>query len=171
MGLMAELMTVAKSTVRRWKSSPGDVPVVSGTGVGGAAIEVELYGIPGIAAIPGRGSRVIHIPVGGSKYRVGIAAHNYASGIAPSEGEITIYSTDESGQTVKSTIALDDAGNIDLNGNGKRLTTHAELNTALQSMVASFNAAFAAKLDGGGTAGAVTLNISAAETQTVRTGG
>lgn len=61
--------------------------------------------------------------------------------------------------------------NIELNGNTKRFVTYAELNTALQLLVASINTTFATKLNGAGSPGTLTLNISAAETQTIKTGG
>jgi hypothetical protein len=61
--------------------------------------------------------------------------------------------------------------NIELNGNTKRFVTYTELNTALQLMVTAINANFATKLNGAGSPGTVTLDISAAETQTIKTGG
>jgi len=95
---------------------------------------------------------------------------NYNLNINISAGETAIYSTDANG-TLKARIDLDAAGVIKLNGATKRLVTHAELNTALGLMVTAINATFATKLNGAGAAGTVTLDISAAETQTVKTGG
>lgn len=60
---------------------------------------------------------------------------------------------------------------IDLNGNTKSFVTHTELDTALQSFILSLNAQFAAKLDGGGSPGTLTLDISTSKTTTVKTGG
>lgn len=61
--------------------------------------------------------------------------------------------------------------NIELNGNTKRFVTYTELNTALQLLITSINATFATKLNGAGSPGTLTLDISASETQTVKTGG
>lgn len=171
MGMIAELMAVATSAVRRWKSAPGKAPVVNGAGIGGVAIEIEFYGVPGVAARPGKGARVIHIPVGSERYRVGIAAHNYQIDVEPGEGETIVYSTNADGDTLKAEALFDADGNINLNGDGERLVTYAALNTALQNMVTAINLSLGTKLDGGGTAGTLTLNISAAETQTLRTDG
>jgi len=70
-----------------------------------------------------------------------------------------------------STIEITDSGNIELNGNSKSFVTHAALNSALQTMLGLINTNFGAKLDGGGTPGATSLDISAAETTTIKTGG
>jgi phage gp45-like len=64
-----------------------------------------------------------------------------------------------------------DADSIELNGDSKSFVTHAELNTALQTFVTALNANFATKLDGGGTTGVLTLDISSSATTTVKTGG
>ena len=60
-------------------------------------------------------------------------------------------------------------GEIHLNGNSKSLVTHAELNTALQSFITALNLAFASKLNGGGSPGTLSLNISSAEATKVKT--
>lgn len=70
-----------------------------------------------------------------------------------------------------SEIIIDDDGNINLNGDGKTLVTHTELNTALQSMLTSINANFATKLNGAGAIGVNTLDISPAEASSLRTDG
>lgn len=75
-------------------------------------------------------------------------------------------------------IQIDASGNIkidgaaiQLNGSSKLLVTHAELDTALQSMVTAINGALATKKDEPGSPGSVTVDISAAKTTTVKTGG
>jgi len=60
---------------------------------------------------------------------------------------------------------------IDLNGNSKSFVTHSELDAALQTYVTAVNAFFQTKLDGGGTPGTLSIDISAAKTTTVKTGG
>lgn len=60
---------------------------------------------------------------------------------------------------------------IDIGGSSKAFVTHAELNTALQTFITALNLAFATKLDGGGAAGALSIDISAAATTGVKTGG
>ena len=75
-------------------------------------------------------------------------------------------------------IYIDKTGNvsikgkeIDLNGNSKSFVTHAELDAALQSYNTAVNLLFATKLDGTGTPGSLTLDISSAATTTIKTGG
>lgn len=66
-------------------------------------------------------------------------------------------------------VSLDGA-KVHLNGSSKSLVTYAALNTALSALVGSINTLFGKKLDGGGTPGTLTLNLSAAEATTVKTG-
>jgi len=59
---------------------------------------------------------------------------------------------------------------VRLNGSSKSLVTYAALNSALSTLVGSINTLFSTKLDGGGSPGTLTLNLSAAEATTVKTG-
>ena len=75
-------------------------------------------------------------------------------------------------------IQIDASGNvkidgaaIQLNGSSKEFVTHAELDAALQLMVTAINGALATKKDEPGSPGTVTLDISAAKTTTIKTGG
>ena len=49
------------------------------------------------------------------------------------------------------------------------MVTYAALNTALQNLVTAINAEFASKKDEAGSSGSLTLDISGAEAQKVRT--
>jgi len=172
MGMIAELIKIASSTVKRWHSAPGNAVVVTGTGIGGETLETELYQSPGVFGQPTKNMRGIFVPIGrGRRYGVVVAVHNYKIALVVNPGEVTIYSTTADGETLKAFIVLDASGNIKLNGSTKRLVTYAELNAALQGFKTALNAALATKQDGGGSAGALTIDISASETQTVRTSG
>jgi hypothetical protein len=59
---------------------------------------------------------------------------------------------------------------IQLNGDSKSLVTYSELNSALQTLVASIDAALATKLAGASAPAGLTLDISAAEADSVKTG-
>lgn len=65
--------------------------------------------------------------------------------------------------------------NVDLNGNSKRFVTHADLNTALQAMVTMINAHTHVSVTSLATptppTPPITLDISASQTTTIRTGG
>ena len=60
---------------------------------------------------------------------------------------------------------------IELNGNSKTFVTYAALNTALQGLVLEINTALGTKESGSSSPGTLSLDISAAETTTVKTGG
>ena len=60
---------------------------------------------------------------------------------------------------------------INLNGETKSFVTHSELDAALQSFILSLNAQFSGKLDGGGSPGTLSLDISTSKTTTIKTGG
>ena len=126
---------------------------------------VEYMSSAGDDTIPPEGSRVTILSVGGSAWKIAIASND---NIAPSmsEGERKIYSS--SGGAIKAFVNFLSSGNLELNGNGNSSVTFTALNTALQLLVTSINATFATKLDGGGTPGALTLDISASEENTVR---
>ena len=70
----------------------------------------------------------------------------------------------------KSTIEIDDSGNINLNGSTRNLVSHTELNASLQLMLTSINANFATKLNGAGAPGVNILDISTAKINTVKAG-
>lgn len=82
-------------------------------------------------------------------------------------GEKILYSRDSAGVT-KATIKLLGDGIIELNGNADFAVSHTDLNTALQILVTAINSTFATKLDGGGTAGVLTLDISGAKVAEVK---
>ena len=172
MGMMAELFRITDSVLKRWHSAPGDAVVVVGEGLGKQTIEAELYQPSGIMGQPPKGARGVFLPIGkGRRYGVLIATQNYQITIDIAQGETLVYSTTSDGKTIKAQVKLDGFGNIDFNGSSKRLVTYGELNTALQGFKTAINAAFATKQDGGGSSGTLALDISAAQTSTVRTGG
>ena len=164
-------------------AAPGKAVIIQTIGAGEQERNAEMYHNPGISSAPTKEDRVISIPVG-TGTKVIIASHNYRIEVEPEAGETIIYSTNSKGDTVKSKIKLDNDGNIDLNGDTKKLVTHAELNTALQSFVVALNAELAtisagaaAAISASGlwltplTIGANSIDISSAETTTIRTDG
>ncbi len=125
---------------------------------------VEYMSSAGDDTIPPVGS-IVTILSAGSAWKIAIASQD---NIAPSmsEGERKIYSS--SGGSIQAFINFLNGGNLELNGNGNSAVTFAALNTALQILVTAINATFATKLNGSGSPGTLTLNISAAEENTVR---
>ncbi len=151
-------------------AAPGKAVIIQTIAAGDQERNAEMYHNPGISSGPTKEDRVISVPVG-TGTRVIIAAHNYRIEVEVTDGETIIYSTNADGSIVKSQIKLDNAGNIDLNGNGKKFVTFTALNAALQSFITALNINIGTKLDGAGTPGTVSLDISAAETTTIRTDG
>ena len=151
-------------------SAPGKAVVLKTRSAGNQERETEHYQLHGIAG--GTTPDAVGIEVStGTAGRVIIATQNYNLEVEITAGITKIYSTSADGKTLKSLIELDTAGNINLNGDSKPFVTHAELNSSLQTYVAAVNVLLASKLDGGGTAGTASLDISSAATTTVKTGG
>lgn len=151
-------------------SAPGKAVIIQTIAAGNQERNEEMYHNPGISSAPTKNDRVITVPVG-TGTRVIVAAHNYRIEVEPDAGETIIYSTNSDGSIIKSQIKLDNDGNIDLNGDTKKFVTYTALNAALQLFITALNVNIGTKLDGGGTPGALTLDISAAETTTIRTDG
>lgn len=81
-------------------------------------------------------------------------------------GEVKIKSRD-SGGAEKGYILWKADGKIELNGNANSAVTFTPLDTALQTLVTAINTALGTKLDGGGSPGTLSLDISGAEEDTV----
>ena len=130
-----------------------------------SARTVEMMHPPGVMSGPTVGDIAVTVDAG-PRVRIAVGSRNYRVEVVVSAGETIIYSTNAAGDTIGATIKLDVAGNIDLNGSDENLAMYGPLNTALQL----FAGAVDTQLKALGQAGAV-LDISAAETSTVRTGG
>lgn len=96
--------------------------------------------------------------------------HLKADGSLSIEADSSI-STNSTGDTeleATGDVKLSPTGEVHLKGDSRTLVTYAELNTALQTLVSSINSAFASKLNGGGSPGGLTLDISSAEAEDVK---
>lgn len=170
MNRLFKIVSTAWKVLRR---APGKSVTIQVETDLGEAREIEYYQLPGFKAGPTEGEMAATVDLGG--YRVAVASHNYKIEVDVSAGAVSVYSTNASGDTIQARVDLQPTGEIDLNGDAKRLVTYSELDTALQSLVSALNA----HTHTSGGAGAPTtppvspmsLDISAAETATVRTGG
>lgn len=175
MGLI-ELVKITDADIRTLRASPGPSVVVKGVGLGGATREATLYQQHGFRSLPIDGTRGIFVPLGsGSREGIVIATENYTLDITLDAGGAAIYSTNAAGE-VQAVIKLRADGSIELNGDSKRLVTYGELNTALQAFKTLINA----HVHSGGTLALgltgppsvpTTLDISASQTSTLKTGG
>ncbi len=127
---------------------------------------IELFNQAGEDTNPANGCR-IYIIDASSRYQIGVAV---SDDLTPEcePGEKEFYSTDNPVTTKLARIKLNKDSEIIMNEGLKSAVSYAELNTALQLMVTAFNSALASKLDGGGSAGVVTLDISLSEVQAVK---
>jgi len=170
---MAEIVRITRTAAKVFRGASVSTYAAIGKGIGGQSVEAEVFSVPGVHGRPHNGQIGVFLPIGGGRRYGAIASVvNYAAAnevLLP--GETLIFSCAADGSVLKSKIYLDTSGNIALNGNTKRLVTYAELNTALQLLVTAINGALATKANGSGSAGTLTLDISAAQTTTVRTGG
>jgi len=167
------LETITKSEFAKKGVAPGKAIIVKTTAGAGQERTIELYHPPGISSTPTPEDRVITIPVG-SGVRVAVATHNYRIEVNQDSGETTFYSTNVDGTIVKATIKLDTDGNIEINGDSKRFVTYAELNTALQTFKTALNLhthPTAATGPPSPPTAPMSIDISAAETTTIKTGG
>lgn len=127
---------------------------------------VELFSQAGEDVCPANGCRVNVIDASKS-YQIGVGV---SDDLAPevAAGEREIYSTNNPVTTKKARIKWGADGVITINAGTKSAVNYADLNTALQTLVTAINAALATKLDGSGAAGALTLNLTAAEVPKVK---
>jgi hypothetical protein len=115
---------------------------------------------------PANGTRVYICNVSDS-YQVAVAT---SDGLTPEcdPGEFEWYSTDNPVTQKKARIKGNKDGEIIMNQGTKSAVNFLDLNTQLQLLVTAINAALATKLDGGGSAGALTLDLSTAEVPEVK---
>lgn len=115
---------------------------------------------------PANGTRVYICNVSDS-YQVAVAT---SDGLTPEcePGEVEIYSTDNPVTAKQARIYLNKDGEIILNQGTKSAVNYVDLNTQLQLLVTAINSALASKLDGGGSAGALTLDLTTAEVPEVK---
>lgn len=115
---------------------------------------------------PANGTRVYICNVSDS-YQIAVAT---SDGLTPESepGEVEIYSTDNPVTSKQARIYLNKDGEIILNKGTKSAVNYVDLNTQLQLLVTAINSALATKLDGGGSAGALTLDLTTAEVPEVK---
>lgn len=175
MGIIATLLKMAAGKLETKGNAPGKSVTMQGEGVDGQTVKAEVYQAPGVMAIPGDGARGVWLPIGGSsRYGVVVAMQNYALNIQINAGETVIYSTTADGQTVKAQAKFTAGGEIHLNGDTKQFVTWAELNSALQGFKTALSTHVHPTSVPGPPSPPVTplvLDISAAKTTTIKTGG
>lgn len=156
--------------IKIFKVKGSDGETIQGEGFVDDILTAELFQPAGFHHIPEKDLEGVCVFIGADESHGILIAPKKANAQTNDPGETVIYSL--SGGEVKARIVLDGAGNIELNGNDKRLVTFTDLDVALQTFLTNLNAALFT-----GFAAVpyvwpgVSLDISASETQTVKTGG
>lgn len=171
MGMMAELVRVVSTALKRLEGSPATQSIVSAKGLGGANVQAEVYHPSGLFSRPPANTRGVFVPIGNSR-RLGVVLGlaNYNITINIYQGEVCIYSTTPDGKTIKATALFTKEGEIHLNGSTKSFVTHDELNSALQTFINALNL-HVHPSTGAPPATPMSINIAAAKTTTIKTGG
>lgn len=121
---LIELVRVVRSYLANRNGGPGDTHFVECKGIGGAGMNVEVYGPPGMISRPPKDARGVFVPIGrGKNYGIVIAMHNYKVSVWCEEGGTTIFSTNTAGDTVKAQIELDASGKVRVANETKSLKT------------------------------------------------
>ncbi len=171
---MGWLEKVTGISFRKKGAAPGQAVIIQTIASGDQERDAEMYHNPGISSAPTKQDRVVSVRLK-SGTRVIVGSHNYRINIEVTDGETKVYSTNADGTILKSVIKLDNDGNIDLNGDGKKFVTFSELDTALQTFKTALNLHVHASVTSLGTptppATPMIIDISAAETTTIRTDG
>lgn len=192
---MGRLMKVFTSFFKKRGTAPGKAVVIQTRLENDYEVErtAEMYHPPGVSSRPTKGDRVLEVPIG-QGVRIAVASHNYDVEVEPDSGEIIIYSTNSGGDTVKAQIKLDDEGNMictvdgnvifdvgagkhfDVEGNIYNLVLYQALASELGKLQVALNAhTHSGVTTGSGASGPpatpISIDISSAATETMRTGG
>jgi phage gp45-like len=174
MGLKTFLLSLKSSVLKEKGSSPGKTAVMVGNGVLDQSLEVEILQQPGVFSLPADGISGIFIPVGTSDVFGGVLCfkHPKTNLDVGGSGGSCIFSTNSTGDEVKSIITLKPSGDISINGDTKSFVTFQELQDALNAVFTTIsnhvhpsNGSPSSSLVG------LACDISASKTTTIKTGG
>jgi hypothetical protein len=160
---VAKIAILKNARLEQFQGAPGKSKLVDIEHHG--TDDAELYQVSGVYGKPQDAINGLVIDCGSNS--IVVATHDYNFDEDIEKGETLIYSYDADGSLVGK-ILINASGEIVINDGTKSAVSHAELDTALQLMVTAFNTALASKLNGSGTAGTVTLDISASEVSEVK---
>lgn len=163
---MVAIGTVTGQEIRKNRDGGVDVRLLQVQLSNASDIQtVQYLPMAGDDSPPQIGDLVAVMPIGPAF----MVALGIQDSVVPSmtAGEHKIYSRDGAGN-IAAFINLLAGGDLELNGNANTAIRFTPLDTALQLLVTAINAALATKADASGAAGALTLDISASESPTVK---
>ncbi len=125
---------------------------------------VELFAQAGEDVNPANGCRVVVVDI--DNYKAAVAV---SDDLTPEcdPGEREIYSTDNPVSAKLARTKWDKDGNVIHNEGTDNPVKWSELNTIFANFITALNAEFSKKVDGGGSPGSLTLDLSTAKSATV----
>lgn len=163
---MVEIGTVRGEEIKPNRDGVADVRLLQVEVANRSDIQtVQYMPMSGDDAPPQTGDIVVILRIGAA-FLVAVAVHDTVVPSMP-PGEKKIYSRDGAGDIAAFMNLLADS-NLELNGSANTAVRFAALDTQLQTLVTAINAALATKTDGSGTAGTLSLDLSTAESPTVK---
>ena len=99
----------------------------------------------------------------GKSVSVGVYCENNIA----ENGELRLFARDDSA-VEKTFVYLKKDGTLELNGSADFAVSWTDLNTQMQLLITAINGAFASKLNGTGSAGGLTLDLSSAKNLKVK---
>jgi len=126
---------------------------------------IEWFDVTGEDTAPLPGDKVVVWQIA-ENYKIAVATKDLITA-AVDAGERKFYSRD-SGGNIKSVIYLKNDGTIELNDADDSAVLFSKLDAKLQILVTAINAAFATKQDSTGAPGTLSLDLSTAESQTLK---
>lgn len=175
MGLMAKMLRLKAATLTTPAESAGPSVVMTGD-ADERVYTPEVWGEAGGRTMPPDDTLGILVPVGGDdRFGVIIGTHHYSDPWPElAKGEQVRGATDATGAVLKANTVWRSDGTQELNGDSKRFVTWDELNTALQSFMTALNShthPTAATGPPSPPTVSMSLDITAAKTTTLKTGG
>ena len=143
------------------------VPAVKSTLRARENVQAEIYGPAGDDSPPLPGDMGFFPSNSQTGGRVCLGVIDQANAPQAEPGERRLYARDADGNIV-TTVWIKKDGTLELLGTADNAVRYLPLDTALQLLVTAINAALGGKLDGAGTPGAITLDISGAKVDEVK---
>ena len=138
MKLFANLFNITSTKIGQYPGdTEGDSIIATGAGSAEKGETAQVYGMPGLIANPGAGTRGVRIRIG--SWDVIIAALNYQVALPSTPGETKLYSTDSDGAEQATVIGKAD-GILEVNGDADFAVAFNDLKVAFDQLKSDHDA-------------------------------
>lgn len=172
MSLLARMVIIRSGKIGQLPENRYKGIIVTAEAEEGNTTNSEIWTSPGIMGVPPDESMGLRVSVGGGSADIITAVKTKLEPPALAKGEAMFHSTDSTGETLKANIKAKSDGVLEMNGNSKRLVTWQELQDALNTfsdlIKSHVHASFGTP---SATLTTMTIDITAAKTTTLKTGG